>query len=618
MDKTMKKIAKTACLAALSLMFSAVPVFADAETSFSDIKDAKYSWAVGYIEDMTEQGFIKGYEDGTFRPDKSVTRLEVLSLFARAMGSNSEANSDALKHAEEQYLDVVKGYDLNFGESDIAYLLYRGALKESELSTYLKGDLKNEPMPRYEAAIIITKALCAEKAATSEIMVDLSYADAKSIPDKASQYVYYVTKQKIMQGMGKNKNGEDVFSPDSSVLRSQIAVMLSKTVDLMNLTVENFKLTDIGTANVSFYDYETDLTDEMGYNSNTRFYVMGELTQAKNVKTGVDASFTYVGNELVYVDIENDIPDESVSGIFQSYSSSNGVVTVTVRVDGEDKQYNFASKVDVEFNGQSATIRDFSKSDAVTLELSGGKIKSMKGEPKDKTIANATVEEISIVDDGTMTISHALEDYDGLKLKVDSNVKVTKNDAPASLADVYKGDTVRLTLSYGVVTEIVATSSTRVVEGVIKSMEISASPKITVTVKGTDTTYDITSGISIIINNKESTIYDLRVGDNISITIESQAVKKITATSSSSIAYSKKGVITAINAAYGFIKISYNENDVTYEETVYCKDSSTKFITSEGTNKVLKDLKTGDVVSVRGTMTNGAFEASLILIEAEN
>ena len=607
----MKNLKKTAAAIAAALTIAAAaPAFA-ASSVFSDISGQKYAWAAGYIEDMADRGFISGYEDGTYRPDNSVTRLEVLSLFARAMGSTSEANADALSAAVEQYSDVVERYDLNFGQSDIAYLLYRGALSQSELSQYLADDLKNEPMPRYEAAIIITKAMCAEKEATSEIMIDLAYTDANEIPASASQYVYYVTEQGIMSGMG-----DGTFSPYSSVLRSQIAVMLSNTVDLMNLTIEELKIAGIDDANVAFYNEDNEV-EYMGYSDNTRFYLEGDLIQAKNIPSEVHALFTYVNNELVYVDIPESIPDETVEGIYQGYSSSNGVVTVSVRVDNENRSYSFASGATMIREGQRAGIRDFVKSDRVTLELSGGNIISMTGEAMSKSIVNATIEDISIVSDGTITISHANDQYDGLTLEVASDVKVTKNDSSASLSEIYRGDVVDLTLEYGIVTEIEATSKSRVVEGTIVSLEISSTPKMTVNVKGTETTYDLTNDIEILINQKEGSIYDFRVGDSVTITIESQAIKKITATSVSSTAYSKTGVITAINTSYGFIRISYNENDVTMEETVYCKDSSTKFITSEGEQKSLKDLQEGDTVSVRGTMTNGAFEASLILIEME-
>lgn len=609
----MKNLVKIAALSAAAMLFSAAaPVFA-ATPSFTDISDKKYEWAAGYIEDMAERGFISGYEDNTYRPDNSVTRLEVLSLFARAMGSTSEANADALEAAEEQYLSVVEEYDLNFGESDIAYLLYRGALKQSELSAYLKGDKKSEPMPRYEAAVIITKAMCAEKEATAEIMIDLDYTDARQIPASASQYVYYVTEKGIMSGMG-----DGTFSPETGVLRSQIAVMLSKTVDLMNLTVEELKIADIDSSNVSYYD-ENNKVALMGYSDNTRFYLDGKLIQAKNIPSDVHAYFTYVDNELVFVDIPQAIPDETISGVYQGYSSSNGVVTVTVKTDDGNENFTFDTGTGVTMTreGKEAGIRDFKKGDRVNLELSGGKIRKMTGEEMSKSIVNATIEKISIVEDGTITISHADEQYDGLTLEVASDAKVRKNDSSASLSEVYKGDIVNLTLEYGVVTEIVASSVSRVVEGTISSIEISSSPKMTVNVKGTETVYDVTSDVEILVNDKAGSIYDFRVGDNVTITIESQAIKKITATAVSSTAYSKSGVITAVNTSYGFIKISYKENDVTFEETVYCKDSTTKIITSEGATKALKDLKEGDTVSVRGTMTNGAFEASLILIEIE-
>lgn len=608
--KFMKKIFKPA--AALLLALSCIPaVPAFAEYSFSDISDKKYEWAVGYIENMADMNLISGYEDGTYRPDNSITRLEALSLFARAMGSRSEINQKALKAANTKYGDTVAKYKLSFGSEDVEYLLYRGALKETELNSYLAEDLRNEPMPRHEAAVIITKALCAEKEATSEIMIDLEYTDAKQIPSKSSQYVYYVTKNNIMTGMG-----DGTFSPNSGVLRSQIAVMLSKTVDMIGLTVEELKFDGVSGSNVSFYD-ENGEPGLMGFNSNTRFYMDGELVQAKNIPSGVNALFTYVNNELAYVDVLSTIPDETLSGVYQGFSSQNGVVSITVRVDGENKSYELDENVKVTYNGTKATIRDFEKSDSVTVVTSDGKVKEIAGEPKETTITMATIENISIIDDGTITISHALEEYDGKSYEVASDVKVEKNGLSATLSDVYTGDTATLTLEYGVITKIKAESITKVVEGTIKSIEISNAPKITVTVKDSDVTYDVTSDVSIIINGKEGSLYDFRVGDKVSMTIESKSVKKISAAQAASVAYSKTGTVTAINSSYGFIKISYKENETTYEETVYCKDSTTKFITSEGTSKLLKDIVVGDVVSVRGTMTNGAFVASLVLIEDE-
>lgn len=615
MENIMKKTAKFALTLAASLIFSSVvPAFADNSSQFSDISDEKYSWAVSYIEDMCEKGFIKGYEDGTYRPDNSITRLEALSLFSRIMRSG--ANEGVLDAANAQYKNVVEALDLNFGNDDIAYLLYRGALKESELPTYLDKDLRNEPMPRHEAAAVITKAMCAEKQVSSEIMVVLDYTDAKKIPTNASKYVYYVTEQGIMSGMG-----DGTFSPLSGVLRSQMAVMLSKTVDAMSLSVENLKIAGIDNSNVYFFDDtmdpETDEPQAMGYSEDTKFFLEGQLVQAKNVPSNVSALFTYVKNELAFVDIANGIPDKEVTGIYQGASKSADVYTVAIKTSEGVESYRLAEDAEIIFANNPATIRNFTDTSKVTAYISNGEIVKIKGDEKSSSINKATIEEISIIDDGTITISHANDAYNGLKLEVSPDVKVIKNDMTASLVDVYKGDVVTLSLEYGVVTELRAESTRRIVEGTISKIEISNNPKVTVNVKGEPVEYDVTSDIEIVVNNREGTLYDFRVGDSVTITLESKAIKKIVTTSSAGVSASKTGVVSAANDSYQFIKITYTDNDVNYEETVYCNDKSTTFITSEGTKKELKDIKEGDVVSVRGTVTNGAFEANLVIIEVE-
>ena len=614
----MKKIAKRAMATVLAMVCaSTATAFAKANLTFSDISDEKYSWAVSYIEDMAEKGFISGYEeDGKkyFKPDNYVTKLEALSLFARAMGSTSEANAKAVEYASEEYAATLKGFKLKFGQSDIAYLLYRGALKESELVMYLDDNLVNEPMARYEAAIVMTKAMCAETLATSEVVTKVDYDDSYAIPKRGLQYVDYVTKKKLMSGMG-----DGTFAPMSNVRRSQMAVMLSNVVDEMNLTVEELKITDVDTdtMNIEYYDKHTDESGKMGYTKNTRVYIEGKLTQARNIPENVNAVFTYVDDELVYVDIDSAIPDKVVEGTYEGYSSKDGVVSVNVRTEDGAKSYPFGEGAVVTYEGESATIRSFSEKDPIVIELSENQIKSITGEKKDKTITNATIESIDIVEDGTITISHALDAYDGKKIKVASDVKVNKNADSSSMADVYKGDKVNLTLEYGIITKVEAESSIKNLEGTIKVIEISATPKITVNAKGKDVVYDMPSDAEIQLVNGEGTIYDLRIGDSVIITIESEAVRKIVTKTASGVAYSRSGVVSAINSSYKFIKITYTENDVSFEEIVYCKDDTTKFITSEGKAKTLKDIKEGDVVSVRGTMTNGAFEASLILIEVE-
>ncbi len=88
---------------------------------------------------MAGKGFISGYEDNTFRPDNDVTRLEALSLFSQeTMGSNDSANTELLEIAHDKFDSVIKKYGLKWGTDEIAYLMYKGALKKTDLDTYLK------------------------------------------------------------------------------------------------------------------------------------------------------------------------------------------------------------------------------------------------------------------------------------------------------------------------------------------------------------------------------------------------------------------------------------------------------------------------------------------------
>ncbi|MBU1151200.1 S-layer homology domain-containing protein, partial [Patescibacteria group bacterium] len=88
--------------------------------SFSDVpKSSKYYEAITYL---AENGFINGYNDGTFRPEKTVTRVEALKFVLE--GVRSELNTGDLKFKDidsaawyAKYLytanrkKIVSGYD---------------------------------------------------------------------------------------------------------------------------------------------------------------------------------------------------------------------------------------------------------------------------------------------------------------------------------------------------------------------------------------------------------------------------------------------------------------------------------------------------------------------------
>ncbi|MHC1748925.1 MAG: S-layer homology domain-containing protein [Cellulosilyticaceae bacterium] len=66
------------------------------------LTDVKGHWAEKAICALNESGYIKGYEDGSFKPDKSITRAECVSIMNRIIGKT--ANKDEI--SETKFKDV--------------------------------------------------------------------------------------------------------------------------------------------------------------------------------------------------------------------------------------------------------------------------------------------------------------------------------------------------------------------------------------------------------------------------------------------------------------------------------------------------------------------------------
>ena len=79
----MKKSGIFSLIFALVLLLSFPLVNADAATIFKDVKNGH--WSEEQINRSVELGIVKGYEDGTFRPTKALTREEAAIMLSKAL-----------------------------------------------------------------------------------------------------------------------------------------------------------------------------------------------------------------------------------------------------------------------------------------------------------------------------------------------------------------------------------------------------------------------------------------------------------------------------------------------------------------------------------------------------
>lgn len=597
----MKKIISMLLASALAVS-AMVPVMA--KDTFSDVKDGH--WAKEYVEDMAAKGLISGYDDGTYRPGTDVSRMDAFALFARLMGSNNEANEEVLEVAVDEYSAILEDYNLKYTESDIAFLLYRGIITAEELDTYFKGSKKTEAMPRYEAAILITKAMLAEEKATEEVLFDMDYSDAKEIPGEAKQYVYFVTQKGIMSGTGTGK-----FEPNTPVQRGQVAVMLSKTANSTNYNFEVAKLEEVDTSanNIKIEDYD----DQIGYNKDTVVFSEGEEVSDKKLFAGQTVVLTYAeddeGVKVVYIDILKAEVTEKIKTIYKGYTSNAGKLFVNVEdpVTGDTTQYTCSPNAIIKIDGEALNINKIKAGEYVELGLGGEIVLEITSLEKTETIKDATLKTID--PKGAIVISHEDKKYDGMKFDLGGSVKIVRNSDSADFADLYKGDILTIKIEYGVLASVNAKSSKKVVKGILKSYTISENPTLTVSVNGKEEVYNIPVDVKIILEGNEAKLADLDIGSGIEINLESDAVKKIQTADDvvTNLGTKLSGQVVSVNTAAKVILITYMDGDKEVSQYITCKDT-TKFIVMPSFGDYsLKKVKEGDKVEAYGAYQNGIF-----------
>lgn len=585
-----------------------------ADYSFEDISQPQYEWCAPQIEEMAEAGYVNGYEDGTYRPDNQVTKLEGIALFARAMGSGNKENADALAIAHTQYDSALSTCSLAWGEDELAYMLYKGAFTAADLTTYVAGDAKNQPLTRGEAAIIITKAMGGEEKATSSSAVELDYyKDAAKIPKNILQYVQYVTDEGIMNGI------EYEFLYDGTVTRSQIAVMLSRAVEKCDYSFVKGSFTGYDEENdtITFVSDGNEETYDVGELKAT---IKGEKTHIANMPENVDALAQFSGDTLVALDALSEEADEIFEATYVSQSILGGYTQIKVKdiSTGLTRTITCSDNITVNYEGSPATIKSLKSGDSLTVTVSDGKIKSIVAQEPAVEISNVTVASIEINDlnELIITVSSANDEYDGNAYVVADDVSVKKNSKSAEMSEVYVGDKVVLELEKGMVVKVTATSTTSTVTGTLVSMTIANQPTISVKTDGKTKDFAVLQDCQILVNEKEGSVYDFRVGDTLVLTVQSETVTKIKC-STSVVATSGRvdGVVTAVNSSYGFISVSTADSDVPVN--VFCSDSKTKFNDETGATLSMKKISVGDYVECRGTTTNGAFVSTFVIVSSE-
>ena len=613
----MKKVFKKtlALITTTSLVFTmSLSAFA---AKFPDVTETDYGWAIEAIETMADEGIIKGYEDGTFNPAKTVSKLESLVLLSRILGSGKEETARISEASWDAYGEDIAEFELPYGEQEVAYLLGRGVLLVEELEDYIDEANRDVALKRYEIAILLTKAVDAEKDLKAEIVTSLTYADAEDIPSQAKKYVAYVTKAELMNGMEDN-----TFAPNSTVTRAQAAVVLFK---LRNSTQYEFKKGVVSSISPTSRQIKI-LADEENTISHfitteTIIRYNGVVIGINDISVGYDAVLTYKSGKLYAIDFTDALIDDIIKASFAGSATSTAKgTTVTVNVIGDtditvptDKTtFKLSENCVITFNNNTCSLASIKPGSYVKLTVKEGEVTVLEAQNKESTFSGR-IDEVILDPVYKLRIEANGGNVDEYLL--DSGVKVTRNGKSVSVREVLAGDTVSVTTNYGIIKSIVASSRQTKKTGVIKEVIISKAPKITLTSEGVDTTYYVTTDAKITLSGKDATFYDLRVGLSTSVELESDTVVAIESVVSDEI-ITWAGTVTLVNSSYGLIQIEFIDvvTGQTRTESVFVKSTATIVDYETQKTKKLAAVTPGMKVNVTGTMQTGLFEANTVII----
>lgn len=201
-------------------------------SAFSDLPTVH--WGYANIHKMVEEGLVSGYTDGTFKPDKDITREEFATLVSKTL--NLKPSSEATKFADiedgrwsKQYIDSVSDYmSSRFKQYKFYFDPMSSAVRE-------------------EVATTIVKALGLENETVDYSLLD-RFSDKNSISEDAKQYVAIAVEKGLLSG---NSNG--TFNPQGHLTRAQVCAVINNIrnyngyIEHKHSIVVSYKINDVKT-----------------------------------------------------------------------------------------------------------------------------------------------------------------------------------------------------------------------------------------------------------------------------------------------------------------------------------------------------------------------------------
>ncbi|MBY0217927.1 S-layer homology domain-containing protein [Paenibacillus illinoisensis] len=201
---------------------------AQATLKFKDVPTTH--WAAAAINSAVEQGYFKGYTDGTFKPSSPVTKAEMASILGRLTEQPNASSS-----ASNNFTDVPE-----WAKGGVSAAIQKGFINPASY----KGKLDAKAaLKRGEMAVWLTQGL-----ATVDSDYKQALSDVKNTVIPAKEYftgkLAASEKNAVAVAMGTglmSVYSDKMFGSDRTTTRAEVAVLIARYTSVAKTKPTDFK-----------------------------------------------------------------------------------------------------------------------------------------------------------------------------------------------------------------------------------------------------------------------------------------------------------------------------------------------------------------------------------------
>lgn len=289
MKKLVSILLTVVMLITMSTAFAADAYQQDYPQSFWDVP--KDHWAFNYVAELVNKGVLAGYEDGSFRPDDTVTRAEWAKIMVLAAGLPvNDYNvyfTDMYDHWANIYVNTAKDY----------------------LAAYTDGTYKPDQAAVREDVTVSMVKLKGYDVNNADYSYLNQFTDISSISNSLKAYVAVAVQKDLINGFE-----DGTFRGQNTLTRAEAATLLWRAFQYGNDNkVVDVPVTPIATPAKSTTAVQTPKpTNKPQQTSNTtptkepeqtisqekeKPYVIDTLKQVS-----IEYNYTYDGDKIYYID----------------------------------------------------------------------------------------------------------------------------------------------------------------------------------------------------------------------------------------------------------------------------------------------------------------------------